>query len=74
MLIRVECPWCSGTTQADARQLDPAPVQTEPGVVEFVVYCNDCGRQQLAREGRARWEAETGRKAPPVGPAGGGQG
>jgi hypothetical protein len=69
MQTRIECPVCLSTTYADARQLEPAPVQTEPGVVEFIVYCNNCGRAQLARESRARWEAETGRVAPPVGPA-----
>ena len=66
MLTRIECPACTMTTQTDARQLEPAAVQTEPGVVEFVVYCNHCGRALLARESRARWEAETGRTAPPV--------
>jgi hypothetical protein len=71
MLIHIECPACTMTTRADARQLDPAPVQTVEGAVEFIVYCNHCGRALLARAERARWEAETGRAAPPVAPAGG---
>lgn len=70
MQTRIECSLCSHTTWADTRALEPAATQPEPGVVAFVVYCDDCGRAHLALEDRARWEAETGRTAPPSRPAG----
>ena len=70
MQTRIECSLCSHTTWADTRALEPAATQPEPGMVAFVVYCDDCGRAHLALEDRARWEAETGRTAPPPRPAG----